>query len=104
RRADPWVEPFLDGSVLGGQTRGVPSQGLQDVVAALAVVPGEDVRDGVNADVSHVHLARRVREHGEDVLLGRPRAGSGAEEILLFPVALPAWLDGLRIVPILHAR
>ena len=102
RRADPRMQPLLDGGVLGGQAEGVPTERLQHVVAAFPVVAGEHVRDGVHADVSHVHLAGGIREHGEDVLLGSAGASPGAEEVLRFPVPLPAGLDVLRIVPILH--
>src|SRR6185295_12460705 len=42
------------------------------------------------------------REHREHVLLRRTWPGTRPEQVLLRPVILPAWLERLRVVPVLH--
>src|SRR5439155_8776175 len=96
------VDPLLDGGVLGRKTEGIPSERVEDVEAALARIAGEHVSDRIDARMTHVHLAGRVRQHGEDVLLRGAGARARPEEILLCPMILPAWLDRLRVVPVLH--
>ena len=103
RRAHRGVDAFLDGRVLRRQAEGVPARtGAGRRSPRLRAVAGEHVGDRVDAGVPHVHLAGRVREHREHVLLGRARAacrpGTGPSR----PVLLPAWLDRLRVVPVLH--
>ena len=57
------VRIVLDGRVLGRKAECVPAHGVQHVVAAHGVVASRYVADGVVANVTHVNVARRVREH-----------------------------------------
>ena len=50
--------------VLGRQAERIPAHRLQHVVAAHAVVPGDNVADGIVPHVPHVQLPRRIGEHG----------------------------------------
>jgi hypothetical protein len=90
RRAHGRVHALLDRRVLGRQAEGIPTEGVEDVEAALAGVAGEHVGDAVDPGVPHVHLARGVREHGEHVLLGRAGARARPEDAGFRPVLLPA--------------
>jgi len=57
----------LNRRILSGQAKGIPSNWVQDVVALHALEAGQDVGDGVDAQVAEVEGARGVWEHGQDV-------------------------------------
>ena len=88
----------LDGRVLGRQAEGVEADGVQHIEAAHAGLARHGVADGVVARMSHVQVARGVREHLEHVLLGLGGVRVHGKEVLLVPRLHPAGLDGPRIV------
>ena len=96
------MHPPLDGSVLCGEAEGVVAHGVEDVVALHPPLPGDGVRDGVVLHVPHVHVARGVREHLQDVALAR-RIGvrGGGMGLLPFPGRDPPLLKTLGIVALL---
>ena len=59
-----------DSRVLGGQSEGVPADGVHDVEAALHPVPSDDVTQRVRLGMAHMQVTGGVREHVEHVLLG----------------------------------
>ena len=67
------VGAALDGGVLRGQAEGVPADRVQHVEAALHPVARDDVAQRVRLGVTHVQVARRVREHVEHVLAAAAR-------------------------------
>ena len=69
------MHALADRRVLGGQAERVVAHRPQDAEAAPAAQVGDDVSDRVVEDVPHVQLARRVRQHLDDVRLHRPRSG-----------------------------
>ena len=89
----------LDGGVLGGQAEGVPADRVHDVEAALHPVARDDVAERVRLGVAHVQVARGVREHVEDVLLGPVVVGAArAERRELVPDRQPPLLDRRDVV------
>ncbi len=101
---DVGVRPFrrmrvvLDGSVLGWQAEGVPSDRVQDVVALEAQIARQHITHRVGLCVPHVEIARRVGEHVEHVAT---LAGSVVERLVglvLFPERLPLLLRGYPII------
>ena len=88
----------LDGSVLGGQAKGVKADGVQHVKAAHAGLTGHGIADGVVARVAHVQVARRIREHLEHVLLGLAGVGVDGKEVGVLPGLHPLGLNGLCVV------
>ena len=88
----------LDGRVLGGQAEGVKADGMQHVKAAHTRLARHGIADGVVARMAHMQVARRIREHLEDVLLGLRGIGVHGEEVLLLPGLHPLGLNCLRIV------
>ena len=88
----------LDGGVLSRQAEGVEAHGMQDVEAAHAGLTSHGVADGVVARMAHVEVARGVREHLKDVLLGLGGILIGLEEVLVGPSLLPLGLDGGGVV------
>ena len=97
---DAGVLVRLDGVLLGGESEGVPTHGVEDVETIHALVAADDIGSGVSLRVAYVEaLARGVREHVENVVfrLGRIEAfiaGTGsAEGFVLGPVGLPFGLE-----------
>ena len=84
----------LDGSVFGREAERIPSERMQHVVAAHPLGPRNDVADDVVADVAHVCVTRRVREHLEAIelrtrrVLGHLERASRGPALLPFPVEL----------------
>ena len=89
---------------VGGQAEGVVAEGVQDVAAQHAVVPGVDVRGDVPQGVADVQAdTRGVGEHvlDEELVVRQrlirvsevPDGVGGVEGALLPPGVLPAGLD-----------
>ena len=93
-----------DRRVLRGQPERVPADRVQHVVAALEEVAGHRVADRVRLGVTHVQVARRVREHVQQVGARPPvgRVVAGAEQVHGRPALLPLLLHRARIVVLTH--
>ena len=86
----------LDGVLLGRESEGIPTHGVENVEAIHALVATDNVSGGVALGVPYVQtLTRRIREHVQDVVfrLGRIEAflaGTGSAEGFVFsPMGLP---------------
>jgi hypothetical protein len=109
---DRRVLPHLDRVLLGRQAERVPTHRVQDVVAAHAPVPRDDVGRRVALGVADVEAGpRRVREHVEDVelLLRRVEARLAGvrrlEDLLFVPERLPLRLERRGVVGLVgHGR
>ena len=100
---DARMAALPDGRVLGGEPEGVVAHRAQDLEAHAAADVREHVSERVVLHVPHVELARRVREHLEDVGVrgvGPPGLGrvGDAERLLAAPRLLPLQLDCLGVV------
>jgi hypothetical protein len=95
----PGVYVVLNRGILGGQSQGVVAERVQDVVPTHPQVAGDGVSDREVADVPHVHVARRVREHFEDVTLWPPGKGRREPRVFLLPRSRPSLLNGGEVVP-----
>ena len=89
---------MFDSRVLGRKAERVPAHGMKHVEALHTAIARNDVADGVVADMTHVDVARRVREHLEDVLFRTVVALTHLVDARLFPRLLPTRLDLVRIV------
>ena len=58
----------LNSRVFSRHAERVVAHGMQNVVAVHAAVAGDDVADGVVADMPHVEVARRIRKHFQYVI------------------------------------
>src|SRR3989304_250137 len=85
--------PLLMAAFSAGGPEGVPANGVEHVEPAHPLVPGEQVADGVDADMAHVDAAGGVREHLETVELGAAQVLDGLELLGLLPHPLPLGLD-----------
>src|SRR5262249_25210360 len=92
------VDAALDGGVLGRQPERVPPHGMEHGIALHATLARDDVADRVVAHVSHVDVARWIREHLEHVAGGPPGRGARGELPLVGPASLPLRLARRRIV------
>ena len=89
----------LDGVVLGGQTEGVPADGIQHIVTLHPALSGHHVQGGIRPGMTHVQtLPGGVGELDEGVILGLVRAVLSMEHPGLFPGLLPLRLYGFVIV------
>ena len=97
---DARVLAGLDGVLLGGETKGVPTHGVQDVESVHALVASNDVGGGVAFGVSDMETrATGIREHIEDEVfgLGGVKAvfagAGGAVGLFVGPALLPAGFE-----------
>ena len=93
---------MLDGGVLCRQSKGVPTHGLEDVLAAHALIAGDDIANGVVAHMAHVQLPRGIGKHGQAIELLAVGVFHRLEGLGLFPVGLGRRLDGARIIIVWH--
>ena len=99
----PWVGTRLHGVLLGRETEGVVTEGVQDIAALHAMEAREDVRSDVSERVTDVQTRTRgVREHVlNKELVGGNTVGRGertdrigrVERAFLTPAVLPVLLD-----------
>ena len=64
------VAAVLDGGVLGGQAEGIEADRKEHVVAVHPAIARQGVRRGDDVPVADVQVARRIRVHREQVVLG----------------------------------
>ena len=89
----------LDGGVLCRKAEGVVAHGEEDVEAAHALVARCGVGWRLGVPVTYVQVARRVRVHGEEVVLRSDVVVQvDLVEAFFAPALLPLLLDGLRRV------
>ncbi len=67
--------------ILGRQAKGVPTHGMEHVVAAHPHIAGQGIADGVIADMADMELPARIRQHLEAVKL-RPGFALRGERIV----------------------
>jgi hypothetical protein len=75
---------------------------MQDVVALHALVTGNDITDGIIANVTDMDFSRRIGKHFKKVILGTGRILSDAIIFFFFPPLLPGFLDLLGGVLSVH--
>ena len=98
------VHPGVDRRVLGGQPEAVEAHRRQHRLALHGAVAGEEVAEGVVADVAHVRRTGGVRVHAQHVAA---RAGVVVVDFVgaaLTPVRLPARFDLLGAVGVDRRR
>ena len=89
-----WVRARLDGVLLGGQTKRIPTDRVQDVEALHAFVARNDVGRRVALGVPDVQArARRIRKHVEDVVFRFRRPIDSPKTLVFLPILLPFGFD-----------
>lgn len=61
------MHPSLNGGIFSRQTKGVPSDRVQDLVALHVVVPRQDIGYSVHSQVAQMQCTGGVREHGQHI-------------------------------------
>ena len=93
------VAAVLDGGVLRGQAEGIEADREEHVVAVHPPIAGERVRRRDDVPVADVQVARRIRVHREQVVLGLAAVAQvRVVQAELRPLRLPARLDGAGVV------
>ena len=86
------VAAVLDGGVLGRQAEGIEADREEHVVAVHPAVARQRVGRGDDVPVADVQVARRIRVHREQVVLGlRLVAKVRVVQAVGRPLRLPAW-------------
>ncbi len=78
-----------DGGVFRRHAEGVPTHGMEDVETLHPLVAGDDVPDGIVADMTDMNLPGRVGEHFQEIILFLAGIFLCRKGLLLFPVTLP---------------
>ena len=89
----PRMDVAFDRRVLGRKPERVETHREHDVVAAHPHEARARIGRNDRVPVTDVQIARRVREHGEGVVLGSARADVGIVEMVRLPAPLPASLE-----------
>ncbi len=93
------VTAVLDRRVLRGQSERVEADREEDVVAVHPPEAGHGVRRRLDVPVPDVQVARRIRVHRQQVVLGPGRVREiRLVQAQLRPLGLPARLDDGRVV------
>ena len=99
---DGRMRVVLDGRVFRRQAERVESDGMQHVEAVHVQVSREYVRDGIVAHVTHMELARRIREHLQTIELLLVRILCHMKYVFVSPYLLPFGLDLLKVILTVH--
>ena len=89
----------VDRRVLGWQAERVPTHRMQHVEALGAAIAGDEIAHRIIAHMPDMQLARRVREHFEDVIFRPRRILARRERAALLPDPLPFRLVVAKAVP-----
>ncbi len=92
------MDLVLHRGIFGRHAEGVPTHGMEHVIAAGTLVARNDIAHGVVADMAHVDAARRVREHLKHVVFLARIGIVGLEDLVFGPFRLPTGLGVARIV------
>ena len=87
---------MFDGRILSRHAEGIEAHRMQDIEALHGLIAGHDIADGIVADMPHVKIARRVREHLQRVILRTVRVSLGLVDVFAFPFILPLLFNLLR--------
>lgn len=87
-------------SILGGEAKCIPANWMYDAMARHALHAGQDVGDGVDAQMAHMQGARRVWEHGQDVGLFAIHTRRLGCDTMTAPEILPFFGEGRQVVGI----
>ena len=79
----------LDSCVFCRHTESIIAHRMQDVITVHAAITGNDVTNRVIADMSHVQIPRRIREHFQYVIRRLAVVFAAAVAFTFFPYVLP---------------
>ena len=93
------MDVILDGEVFGGQTKSVPADGMEHIVALHALFAGNDVQRRIGAGMADVQAgARGIGELDQSIELGLGVIVGGGKGLVVQPDFLPLFLNARRIV------
>ena len=93
-------DAVFDRRVFRRHTERVKSHRVQDVESLHRLVTRHDVTDRVIADMTHMQIARRIREHFECIILRTVRVHLRLINVLRLPFVLPFLFNFLRFITI----
>ena len=94
----PGVNAALHGGIFRRKPERVPAHRMEDIEAAGTPVSGDDIAEGVVANMPHMDPSRRIGEHFQNVIFRLFRPGLGGKAVAVVPARLPFGLDGGCVV------
>ena len=88
----------LDGRIFCRKAESIPTHRMKHVVTAHLGIASNNVADGIVARMTHMGIARRIREHFEHVFLRLGRILGHDVLAVLLPYRLPSRLYFMRVV------
>jgi len=96
---DIFVGPFrgmnlmLDGGVFRRHAEGIPADRMQNIETFHAFVAGNNIADGVIADMTDMNFAGGIREHLQQIIFFLLRIFGNLEGFFILPFLLPFLFD-----------
>ena len=89
------VDTMFDRGILSRHTKRIPAHRMQHVKTVHTAEAGNYVADGIIAYVSHMQVARRIREHVQHIRLGFACINISFKGLVIFPIFLPFAFYGM---------
>ena len=97
------MDMILDRIVLGGKSEGIPTHGIQNVIALHSSLSRHDIQRGVWSGVTYVKsLSRRIRELNQRIIFGLGKIVRSLEGFLVIPDLLPLCLHLMVVIRCCH--
>ena len=84
---------MLDGGVFRGQAESVPAHRMQNIETLHAFITGNDIADGVIADMADMNFAGRIRKHLQQIIFFLLRIFGNLEGFFILPFLLPFFFN-----------
>jgi len=84
---------MLDGGVFRRHAEGIPADRMQNIETFHAFVAGNNIADGVIADMTDMNFAGGIREHLQQIIFFLLRIFGNLEGFFILPFLLPFLFD-----------
>ena len=95
-------DAMLDSGIFGRHAERVEAHGMQDIEAPHGAETRHYIADGVVAHMTHMQVARRIREHFQHIGFRFRFVFFTSESFMLFPILLPFCFYGMGRIFFFH--
>ena len=88
----------LNGGIFGWHAKGIPTHGMQHVIATSPAEARDHIAHGVISDMAHVNAPGGIGEHFQHIIFGTGAVFFGFKGLCLVPKSLPFWFSFAVIV------
>ena len=92
----------FNSGVFRGHAEGIPAHGVQHVKTVHGTETGYNVADGIVADMAHVQIAGRIREHFQHIRFRAAAVHLCFKSFVFFPISLPFGFNLMGIILFLN--